>query len=113
MTAATVRASVERGDPLAIDTDRILQRMRQDAESGWEDRLLDDMAAHPDGLNLSRREIDVLKCASRGLWGPMIAECLGISAHTVATHERNARLKLNAKNTTQAACNAIRQGLIP
>ena len=62
---------------------------------------------------VTARELDVLRCFSRGLNRQMVAETLGISAQTVMVHTKNVRPKLQAKNTTEACCEAIRRGLIP
>lgn len=59
------------------------------------------------------RELDVLKCASRGLTSAMTASTLGIGTETVHTHLAHVRAKLKAKTTAQAVANAIRQQLIP
>lgn len=59
------------------------------------------------------RELDVLRCYSRGLTADMVAETLGITIQTVKAHTRSARPKLAAKNTMHACCEAIRRGLIP
>jgi DNA-binding CsgD family transcriptional regulator len=63
--------------------------------------------------DLSPMEILTLKYASRGLKAPEIADALGKSYQTVKTQLESARLKLNAKTTTQAVAEAIRRGLIP
>jgi DNA-binding NarL/FixJ family response regulator len=62
---------------------------------------------------VTSRELDVLRCFSRGLNRQMVAETLGISLQTVMAHTKKARTRLRAKNTTEACCEAIRQGLIP
>lgn len=62
---------------------------------------------------ISSRELDVLRCMSRGLTRAMTAELLYVEETTVQRHLQNVRAKLRAKNTTQACCEAIRRGLIP
>jgi len=69
------------------------------------------VAMNPDAV--TPRELDVLRCFSRGLNTQMVAETLGITFDTVNTHTKNVRPKLRAKNTTEACCEAIRRGLIP
>lgn len=61
---------------------------------------------------LTPRERDVLRCLAHGLTDRMAGDTLGLSVHTVRTHLRHARYKLNAKTTTHACCLALRLGLI-
>lgn len=89
--------------------DVLIGRMRRE-DSGWVDRLLDNMERWPSPL--SRRETEVLQCASVGLTIPQTADVYGRSAQTIKTQLESARRKLCAKNTAHAACEAIRLGLI-
>lgn len=43
----------------------------------------------------------------------MIAEQLCLSFHTVKARAKAAREKLRSKTTTEACCEALRQGLFP
>lgn len=54
----------------------------------------------------------MLLYASRGLTVEMTADTLHIAFETVRSHIAAARLKLRAKNVTEACCDAIRHGLI-
>lgn len=56
-----------------------------------------------DGVVLSRREIECLKWAARGKTAWEIGRILGISRRTAAYHRDNARKKLGAPTTIQAA----------
>ncbi|MER8880866.1 helix-turn-helix domain-containing protein, partial [Mesorhizobium sp. M0684] len=56
-----------------------------------------------DGVALSRREIECLKWAARGKTAWEIGRILGISRRTAAYHRDNARKKLGAPTTIQAA----------
>ncbi|ESX66332.1 LuxR family transcriptional regulator [Mesorhizobium sp. LSHC414A00] len=56
-----------------------------------------------DGVVLSRREIECLKWAARGKTAWEIGRILGISQRTAAYHRDNARKKLGAPTTIQAA----------
>ena len=60
---------------------------------------------------LTPREMDVLKCLSRGLSNREIAEELTVSVRTVTTHMRNILDKLHVSNRTQAALYAIEHGV--
>ena len=52
---------------------------------------------------LTTREADVMRLVCHGLTAQGIGEVLGISSRTVEVHRSNARLKLGARNQTQAA----------
>lgn len=62
--------------------------------------------------DLTDREVEVLAYLSRGLEYDQVGDALFIARETVKTHARTARLKLRAKNTTHACCEAVRRGLI-
>ena len=53
--------------------------------------------------DLTKRETDVMRLICEGLTAQGIGEALGISSRTVEIHRSNARLKLGARNQTQAA----------
>lgn len=62
---------------------------------------------------LTRQELLVLVCLSHGLDERATAELLGKGMETVKSQSSSARYRLQAKNTTEACCEAIRRGLIP
>jgi DNA-binding CsgD family transcriptional regulator len=111
---------------MTYDANEILDRMRDDQESDWYDRLLHDIAEMPEvdprmlGMwkavvndKLSRRQLDVLRCAAAGLDPHEMPEMLGIGYQSVQTHLRLAKYKLRAKTTAHAVALALREGLIP
>jgi NarL family two-component system response regulator LiaR len=61
---------------------------------------------------LTRRELDVLKCVAQGMSNTEIAEALSVSAPTVHSHVHNLLAKLNLTSRTQAALYAIEIGLV-
>jgi DNA-binding NarL/FixJ family response regulator len=61
---------------------------------------------------LTLRERDVLLELSRGVTIARIAECLGISRHTVGDHVKNIYRKLNISSRAQAALQARHLGLV-
>jgi DNA-binding CsgD family transcriptional regulator len=62
---------------------------------------------------LTPREVAVLRMVSMGRQSVAIAQALGLGAETVRSHLKKAQAKLGAHNRTQAACEALRQNLIP
>jgi DNA-binding CsgD family transcriptional regulator len=62
---------------------------------------------------LTPREVAVLRMVSMGRQSLDIAQALGLGAETVRSHLKKAQAKLGAHNRTQAACEALRQNLIP
>jgi NarL family two-component system response regulator LiaR len=61
---------------------------------------------------LTRRELDVLRCIARGMSNEEIAQDLSITVWTVSSHVHNLLEKLNLSNRTQAALYAIEIGLV-
>ena len=61
---------------------------------------------------LTAKEADVLRLLARGRTYAQAAEDLGLSAHTVATHVKNAYRKLDVHNAAAAVLQAVRLGLI-
>ena len=67
---------------------------------------------HPNPFGLTRREFEILRLVADGLNNRAIARALTIQERTVANHVSNILFKINAKNRTEAACIARRQGLL-
>lgn len=63
-------------------------------------------------INLSPRELEVLKLIVEGLSNNQIGEKLNISLDTVKSHIRHIMDKLSVSDRTQAAVRALRSGLI-
>jgi NarL family two-component system response regulator LiaR len=61
---------------------------------------------------LTRRELDVLKCLAQGMSNADIAEALSVSVPTVHSHVHNLLGKLNLTSRTQAALYAVEIGLV-
>jgi DNA-binding NarL/FixJ family response regulator len=61
---------------------------------------------------LSTRELDVLRLIAEGHENPDIAERLMISTNTVKRHVASILAKLRAANRTDAAVQAVREGII-
>lgn len=61
---------------------------------------------------ITKRQCQVLLCASHGLQTKETAVVLGLAVDTVNDHEASARRKLAAKNMAHALAIALRAGLI-
>jgi DNA-binding CsgD family transcriptional regulator len=66
-------------------------------------------AGRPGGLTL--REVDVVLQVARGRSNPEIAQALGVSRRTVASHLEHIYTKLGVSGRTEAALFAMRHGL--
>lgn len=102
---AQVRAALDqvlRGlAPISAEVARhLLQRVRERAP------------ALTDGQPLTPREQEVLELLVRGHTYASIAEALGIHLGTVQGHVRSVYRKLEVASKTEAACVALRQGLV-
>lgn len=64
-------------------------------------------------VQLTPRELAVLRLASLGRTTEEVATQLGVGEETVRTHIKNAQDKLDARNRTHAASEAIRRQFIP
>ncbi|HYH39239.1 MAG TPA: response regulator transcription factor [Azospirillum sp.] len=69
--------------------------------------------AAPTNNELSKREVQILRCLLAGQSNKAIARNLHITESTVKMHFKNVMRKINAQNRTQAAVWAIQNGLSP
>jgi DNA-binding CsgD family transcriptional regulator len=67
---------------------------------------------HPEGAELSSRELQVLQLLAQGNVARAIGDILGITKRTVHAHVRSATLKLDASNCAHAVAKAVRDRLI-
>lgn len=63
-------------------------------------------------IRLTPREADVVRLIARGCTYSQVAERLGVSAHTVATHIKNAYRKLEVHTAGAAVMRAVELQLI-
>ena len=63
-------------------------------------------------IELSERELEILRLIARGYTNKVISEQLNLSNNTIKYHNKNILQKLNAHNRTEAVITAIRKGLI-
>jgi NarL family two-component system response regulator LiaR len=66
----------------------------------------------PPAEELTRRELDVLRCLAQGMSNAEIAQALSVSLPTVHSHVHNVLGKLNLTSRTQAALYAVEIGLV-
>jgi DNA-binding CsgD family transcriptional regulator len=64
------------------------------------------------GIDLTKREIEVLRLLAEGKSTSAIVNDLYLSIHTVRNHVRNILTKLNAQSRLEAVAIATRQGLL-
>lgn len=69
--------------------------------------------APPERTPLSDRELEVLQLIGRGLRPQLVAEELGISAHTVKSHLAALKRKLDTHTQLETVTRAVALGLIP
>jgi DNA-binding CsgD family transcriptional regulator len=62
---------------------------------------------------LTSRELAVLRLVSAGGQTRDIAQALGLGEETIRSHLKKAEIKLGVRNRTHAACEVLRQALIP
>jgi DNA-binding CsgD family transcriptional regulator len=62
---------------------------------------------------LTNRELAVLRLVSMGRQTQGVAQALGLGEETIRSHLKKAEAKLGVHNRTHAACEALRQNLIP
>ncbi|MDR1518263.1 MAG: LuxR C-terminal-related transcriptional regulator [Dysgonamonadaceae bacterium] len=65
-----------------------------------------------DNENLSEREVEVLKLLIKGMANKEIAELLGISFHTVASHRKNISIKTGIRSQSGLTIYAISKKIV-
>lgn len=67
---------------------------------------------HFSGVNLTRRETEILSLIAKGYSGSEISKMLILSEHTVRTHRKNILTKTNSRNSKELLRKAFEWGLI-
>lgn len=111
---AQLRAVVAGGSPLSAGVARtVLDLVRHlDAADGRRIEPDDGAPAAAARLDLSERELEVLRCLVRGLAYKQVAAHLDISIHTVRNHIRSIYGKLRVRNVAGAVGRALKEGLV-
>ncbi len=65
-----------------------------------------------DGMNVTDREIDIIRGIAEGLSNKLIADKLKLSTHTVNTHRKNIMSKLGVNNTAGVVMFAVKNQLL-
>lgn len=65
-----------------------------------------------EGLNISDREMEIIKLIAEGLSNKEVADKLFLSTHTVTTHRKNIMNKLGVNNTAGLVLFAVRENII-
>jgi DNA-binding NarL/FixJ family response regulator len=65
-----------------------------------------------DGIPVTDREIDIIRCIAEGLSNKLIADRLKLSTHTVNTHRKNIMSKLGVNNTAGVVMFAVKNQLL-
>lgn len=97
-----------------VPRDELLKAIRVVHEGQFyvQEALAPAITAHRARPQLTEREVEVLELIVRGLVNKQIAYYLNLAEHTVKNHVGSILAKLGAQDRTQAATEAIRQGIV-
>jgi DNA-binding NarL/FixJ family response regulator len=65
-----------------------------------------------EGLNISEREMEIIKLVAEGYSNKEVADKLFLSTHTVTTHRKNIMNKLGVNNTAGLVLFAVRENIV-
>ncbi|HEY0029468.1 MAG TPA: response regulator transcription factor [Bacteroidia bacterium] len=82
------------------------------ASAVLEDKTSSSIEYTCEGLNISDREMEIIKLIAEGLSNKEVADKLFLSTHTVTTHRKNIMNKLGVNNTAGLVLFAVRENLI-
>ncbi len=101
-----LRAVVAGGSPLSAGVARTVLDLVRHLDSGSRSRRTDAR------IDLSDRELEVLRCLIQGLSYKQVARDLDISIHTVRNHIRSIYSKLRVHSVAAAVSRALREGIV-
>ncbi len=109
-----IRAGARGALPKTSSQDEIISAIRKIASGG---RMIPRSMERDVALNrltpeLTSRQMDVLRLASRGFTNQDIASILGISSNSVKDHMKLIFQRLNVSTRSEAVATAIRDGLL-
>lgn len=99
-----LRAVMEGGSPLSAGIARTVLHLVRHLDGG--------RPRASERLDLSDRELEVLRCLVQGMPYKQVAKTLGISIHTVRNHIRNIYAKLQVHSVAAAVSRALREGVV-
>lgn len=76
------------------------------------DTTPDTRSTSCEGMNITEREMEIIRLVAEGLSNKEVADKLFLSVHTVTTHRKNIMAKLGVSNTAGLVMFAIREKLI-
>jgi DNA-binding NarL/FixJ family response regulator len=65
-----------------------------------------------EGVNVTEREVEIIRAIAEGLSNKLIADKLKLSTHTVNTHRKNIMAKLGVNNTAGVVMFAVKNQLL-
>ncbi len=105
--------------PKTASVDEVLRALRAVAEGGSylsrdiARRMMDLASGRPsDGVNLTERELDILRLIAAGVRPAQVAERLFLSLKTVKNHLTSIYAKLGVETAAQAVAEAYRLGIV-
>jgi DNA-binding CsgD family transcriptional regulator len=105
-----LRVFTEIGD-FKTDETMILSIFRYFADQGYQ-KIMTKVYGNNNSLQLSQREIEIIKLCHEGLSSKMIANKLNLSVHTVKNHKRNCMEKTLTHNITELIHLCMRSHLL-
>lgn len=102
-------AVVETGKGNNFFCGRVLNIIHK-SEINVDDYSLEEFTCEP--INLSNREVEIIKLIAEGLSNAKIAEELFLSNHTINTHRKNIMTKIGVKNTAGIVIYAVKMNLV-
>lgn len=99
-----LRSVMDGGSPLSAGVARTVLQLVRHLDGG--------RSRANERLDLSERELEVLRCLVQGMPYKQVATALGISIHTVRNHIRNIYAKLQVNSVAAAVSRALRDGVV-
>ena len=105
-----LRVFTEIGD-FKTDETMILSIFRYSSDQGYQ-KVCTKVYSNSGNIQLSQRELEIIKLCLEGLSSKMIAERLNLSIHTVKNHKRNSMEKTFTHNITELIHLCIRSHML-
>ena len=89
---------------------RVMDKLVSDTPDALQTDVPSEASCDP--VNITHREIDIIKLIARGNTNKQIAAKLFLSTHTVNTHRKNIMSKLGVNNTAGIVMYAVKENMI-